>query len=66
MVLQGLKLGLQLGMRMKKVKVYTLTYEGASPKCIGTMKDEDWESLAGLRVRLDEKEVWILNSNIGI
>jgi len=33
-----LNLGIQLGMGMKKIKVYTLTEEGSSPKCIGTMK----------------------------
>lgn len=49
--------GLHSGMGMKKIKVYTLTDEGASPKCIGTMKAEDDESLADLRVRLEEKEV---------
>jgi hypothetical protein len=44
-------------MGMKKIKVYTLTDEGSSPKCIGTMKGEDGESLADLRVRLEEKKV---------
>ena len=56
MLLQGLKLRLQLGMGMKKIKVYTLTDEGASPKCIRTMKREDGESLPDLRVRLEEKK----------
>ena len=56
MVLQGLNLGLQFGMGMKKIKIYTLINEGASPKCIETMKGEDGESLADLRVRLEEKE----------
>ena len=42
---------------MKKIKVYTLIDEGASPKCIGTMKGEDGESLADLRVRLEEMKV---------
>ena len=54
MVLQGVNLGLQFGMGMKKIKVYTLTVEGASPKCIGIMKGEDGESLVDLRVRLDK------------
>jgi hypothetical protein len=40
-VLQGLNLGLQFDMQIKKIKVYTLTNEGSSPKCIGTMKRED-------------------------
>ena len=57
MVLQGMDLGLQFGMRMKKIKVYTLTDEGTSPKCIGTMKGEDEESLANLKMRLEEKKV---------
>ena len=56
MVLQGLNLGLQFGMGMKKIKIYTRINEGASPKCIETMKGEDGESLVDLRVRLEEKE----------
>ena len=44
-------------MGMKKIKVYTRINEGASPKCIRTMKGEDVESLADLRVRLEEKKV---------
>ena len=39
-------------MRMKKIKVYTLIDEGASPKCIRTMKREDKGSLIDQRVRL--------------
>ena len=42
---------------MKKIKVYTLTDEGTAPKCIGTMKGEAGESLADLRLRLEEKKV---------
>ena len=57
MVLQGLNLGFQFGMGMKKIKVYTLIDKGASPKWIGTMKGEDGESLVDLRVRLEEKKV---------
>lgn len=41
---------------MKKIKLYTLTDEGASPKCIGTMKGEDGDFLANLGVRLEEKK----------
>ena len=44
-------------MGVKKVKVYMVTHEGASSKCIGTMKDEEGESLADLRVWLEEKKV---------
>ena len=44
-------------MRMKKIKVNTLTNEGGSPKCNGTMKGEDGESLADLRVRLEKKKI---------
>ena len=56
-VLQGLNLGWLFGMRLKKIKVSILTDEGASPKCIVTMKGEDGESLADLRVRLKEKKI---------
>lgn len=42
---------------MKKIKVYTVTHEGAPPKCIGTMKADVGESLADLRVRLEDKKV---------
>jgi hypothetical protein len=42
-------------MRMKNIKVYALTGEGASPKCIRTMKGKDGKSLVGLKVRLEEK-----------
>ena len=35
MSLQGLDLGIQFGMGSKKIKVYTFTIEGTSPKCIG-------------------------------
>ena len=42
---------------MKKIKVYILIGEGASPKCIGTMKGEDGESLAYLRMHLEENKV---------
>ena len=66
MALQGLNSGIQLGMGMKKIKVYTLTDEGSFPKCIGTMKGEDEESLADLRVCLEEKEILNLNFSIGI
>ena len=52
MVLQGLNFGLQFGMGMKKIKVYTLIDEGVSPKCIGTMNGKDGESLVDLRVCL--------------
>lgn len=55
MVLQGLNLGLHFGMRIKKIKVCTLTNKGASPKYIGTMKREDGESFANLRVHPEEK-----------
>jgi hypothetical protein len=66
MVLQGFNLGLQLVMGMKKIKVYTLTDEGASPKCMRTTKGEDRESLADLRVRLEEKKGFvILNPLLG-
>ena len=44
MVMQVLNLRLQFDMEMK-VKVYTLTDEGASAKGIGSMKGEDGESL---------------------
>ena len=44
-------------MRMKIIKVYILIDEEASPKCIGTMKREDGESLADLRMRLEENKV---------
>ena len=54
MVLQGLNLGLQFGTRMKKILVHTHSDEGASLKCIGTIKGEDGETLADLRVRLQE------------
>ena len=57
MVLEGLNLGLEFNIEMKKIKVYTLTDEGASPKCIGTMKGEDGESLVVLRARLEEMKV---------
>ena len=57
MLLQGLKLELQFGMGMKKIKVYILIDEGTSPKCTRTMKGEDGESLADLRVRLEENDV---------
>jgi hypothetical protein len=53
-------------MGMKKIKVYTLTDEGASPKCMRTTKGEDRESLADLRVRLEEKKGFvILNPLLG-
>ena len=52
MVLQGLNLGLQFDTGMKKIKVYTFTDEGASPKCIKIMKGDDEESLDDLRVHL--------------
>lgn len=39
------------------MKVYTVTHEGASSKCIGTMKDEEGEFLADLRVWVEEKKV---------
>jgi hypothetical protein len=42
-------------MGMRKIKVYTLIDEGACLKCIGTMKGEDGESLAKLRVHLENK-----------
>ena len=57
MVLQGLNVGLQFGMGIKEIKVYTLTNEGTSLKCIGTMKGEDGESLVDLSVRLEDKSV---------
>ena len=57
-VLQGLNLGLEYGMGMKKMKVYTLTDEVAPPKCIETMNGKDGESLADLRVRLEECKFW--------
>lgn len=44
-------------MGVKKIKVYTVADEVALPKCIGTMKAEEGESLADLRVRLEEKKV---------
>ena len=50
------ELGILFGKGMKKIKVYTLTDEGASSKCIGTMKGEDGESLADLRVHLRKKK----------
>lgn len=43
---------------MKKIKVFTLTHESAPPKCIGTMKSDNGETLAALRVRLEEKKVF--------
>ena len=52
------------GMRMKKVKVYTHTDEGAAPKCIERMKGEDGESLAYLRIRLTEKKVLKFHENL--
>jgi hypothetical protein len=61
MVLQALNLGLQFGMETKKIKVRTLTDEGTSPKCIGFMKGEDGEFIAGLRVRIGS---WILTIHI--
>ena len=50
-------LGLQFGIGIKKIKVYLLADGGASPKCIGTMKGEDGESLGDLRVRLEENKI---------
>ena len=49
MVLQGVSLGSQFGMRTKNIKVYTLTDERAPPKCIKIMKGEDGKSLANLK-----------------
>jgi hypothetical protein len=57
MILQGVNLRVEFSMRMKKIKVYTLTDEGASSKCIETMKREDRESLVDPRVCLEEKRV---------
>ena len=57
MALQGMNLGLQFGMGMKKIKVYSLSDEGAPPKCIGTIKGEDGESLANIKVHLEEFKV---------
>jgi hypothetical protein len=51
----GFEYGLSMGMKI--IKVYTFNDEGASPKCIGTMKGEDGEYLADLRVHLEEKKV---------
>ena len=52
MVLQCLNLGSQFRMGIKKIKVHTLTNEGTSPKCIGTMRGgrRNGESLADLRL----------------
>ena len=44
-------------MGVKKIKVYIVTDKAALPKCIGTMKAEEGESLAHLRVRQEEKKV---------
>ena len=44
-------------MGVKKVKVYTVIHEGASSKCIGTMKGEEGESLVDIRIQLEEKKV---------
>lgn len=40
-----------------KIRVFTLTNEEATPKCIGTMKAEVGESLADRRLRFEEKQV---------
>ena len=40
-----------------KIKVYTLTHEDLTPKCIGTIKGEAGESLADLRLHFEEKQV---------
>lgn len=42
---------------MLKIKLYTLTDEDATPKCIGTMKAAMEESLADLRKQFEEKKV---------
>ena len=42
---------------MTKTKVYTFINERLFPKCIGTMKGEDGESLADLRMRLEKMKV---------
>ena len=53
-ILGILDMVLDLGMEMKKIKVYTLIDDEVSPKYIGTMNGEDGESLAELEVRLEE------------
>ena len=54
MVLQGSEFRIII---WHEIKVYTLSDEWVSPKRIGTMKGEDGESLANLRVRLEESKV---------
>ena len=44
-------------MRMKKIKVYTLINERESSKCIGIVKGEDRESLAELRMCLEDQKI---------
>lgn len=49
--------GSLITMTAKKIKLFILSGEEGAPKCIGTMKAEDGELLADLRVRLEEKKV---------